>query len=198
MAYEFEDPLCQRIWDRAGTKSQIWAFAWRESPATFENHWKKKTKKMSQEEKEELTKTIFLAATAQEKYRKDEMKHKSLFRPKGIAVWFNSGDWGSDIGSHAELKERTQVNKCHCGRDVHGPNYDKCDYHLGTKEGKLVGWEVEMMRKNYIGQDLNCKYLNQLHMPGNFMEIVKLINIWNKTAHNGHVKMYKSNRYNKN
>lgn len=150
LAYQFKDKLCERLYYRARTKSQIWGFAWRESPKTLENHWDKHTKGMTEEEKLELLKACFLSADAQEKYRKEEMKHKALFRPKGIAPWFSSGGWGDGIDDEGTLKEDRVFKLCKCGKETHGPTFTECADCLGKdKNGRLKGWEAEKMREYY-------------------------------------------------
>jgi len=118
MAYIFEDPHCQTIWDLAQPKGDkhLTAFAWRENPASLERAWKRATVRKSEEEKSALIQEIKLSAQAQNRYRR-ELKttgHK-LVRPKGISVWINSGSWAEEIGSHSELREKAKAEKCKCG-----------------------------------------------------------------------------------
>ena len=117
MAYDFTDKRAERLYYRASAKGHYTAFAWREDPARRESHWKKVIRIKTEEQIEALMKKIFLAAEAQERYRKAQQKSGvKLWRPKGIAVWIKAGSWGDDIGSHSELKIKAEPKKCRkCG-----------------------------------------------------------------------------------
>ena len=117
-SYQFSDDRCKQLFEAAYPVKHFKGFAWRESPQTLDNHWKRATSGKTPAEKDELLKVCLLAGEAQTKYRMEQEKHgERLHRPKGIAVWFNSGSYYDDIGSHAELKEKSEAKKCHCGQN---------------------------------------------------------------------------------
>ena len=65
---------------------------------------------------DELTKQMILALQAQIRYRA-ECKKTGVFHPnwKGPGPWITQKCWRDEIGSHAELKEKSEARKCHCG-----------------------------------------------------------------------------------
>ena len=112
-SYPFKDDRCRKLYEAAYPTKHYKGFAWKESPKTLENHWTKETRGKTEKEKDELLKTCLLAGEAQTKYRiEKERSGESLHRPRGIAVWFNAGDYYSEIGSHAELKEKAASKIC--------------------------------------------------------------------------------------
>ena len=141
-AYNFKHDRAARLYSAAQPKGHITAFAWREEPARLDKFWGTYTKGMSEEDQDELLKSCILAGDAQTRYRKDQQTAGDrLVRPKGIAVWFNAGGWGEEIGSHADLKQKHEGKYCSvegCPDLTHGPRFEYCAHHLNfTIDGKF-------------------------------------------------------------
>jgi len=142
--YQFSDTRCKQLFDAAYPVKHMKGFAWRESPKTLDNHWKRDTAGKTPAEKDELLTVCLLAGEAQTKYRMAQEKAgEKLYRPKGIAVWFNAGGYYDDIGSHAELAEKADAKICSvegCESAVLGSRFDVCEHHYQfSREGRLLG-----------------------------------------------------------
>lgn len=90
-------------------------------------------KKLVKESEAELYKKCELAIEAQARYRKeDRATGGHVAQPKMLSSWLRMGRWDEDIPSHAELKQKIEVNICSmpdCNSPVHGPKFELCDYH---------------------------------------------------------------------
>ena len=157
-SFEFKDDRCRQLYEAAYPKGHIRGFAWRESPKTLDNAWNRDTKGKTPEDKDELLKTCLLAGEAQTKYRIEQEKAgERLCRPKGIAVWFNAGDYFAEIGSHAELKEKAHQAECAvdgCSLPVYQPKGDKpfCIDHFSMDENGRMRDNCRLvaeLRKHY-------------------------------------------------
>lgn len=142
--YNFSNHYCFKLWELASPAEDkyIHAFAWREKPALLERAWSSATAKVSYAEEKILYDQIVLAAEAQERYRKQCLeKRQDIKRPPGIGSWINNGDWGMDIGSHADTKP-VELGVCSvsgCQSTVHGPRFKVCAHHLvNTAQQKEV------------------------------------------------------------
>ena len=67
---------------------------------------------------DETHKSILLAIEAQKRYRAAAAK-TGEFVPEWCmpATWLNQQRWLDEIASHADLKEKSESKKCHCGND---------------------------------------------------------------------------------
>ena len=140
--YQFSDGRCRQLFMAAYPVKHMKGFAWKESPKTLDNHWKRETSGKTTAEKDELLKVCLLAGEAQTKYRiAQEKAGERLFRPKGIAVWFNAGGYYDDIGSHADLTEKVESKICcidGCQYPALGSRFIHCEHHYQfTKQGRL-------------------------------------------------------------
>lgn len=128
-------------------------------------------------------------------------------------TWINQIGWDDEIPQIEGDGLKQGIKKCHCGRDVHGPQFDECDTHycmdkrgrikdiLGKvlKDGKMVDVYPSMppriLREYYVKQDINSIHIKSLIKPGNISDIMKIINVWSNTAHNAHVRERNVYRY---
>lgn len=112
--------------------------------------WEKLTKGMDEDELKAFHWTTEQAILAQRKAA-DKAKESGDFVPdwKHPATWLNAECWLDDLGDIQE-KPKAQLRKCkHCDRDVHGPSFDRCAYHLGFESGKLVHPFADELREQY-------------------------------------------------
>lgn len=74
---------------------------------------------------DETHKAILLAIEAQKRYRTAAAK-TGEFMPEWCmpATWLNQQRWLDEIASHADLAEKAESKKCHCGNDW------PCEIHI--------------------------------------------------------------------
>jgi len=98
----------------------------------------KKYQKITQEEHT----AILLAIDAQKRYRV-AAKKTGEFMPEWCmpATWLNQQRWLDEIPSHAEIKEKQNLNICcipDCNTQVYGKRFATCEYHYQHNEkGRL-------------------------------------------------------------
>lgn len=157
-SYTFTDDRCRKLFMAAYPVKHMVGFAWRESPKTLDNHWNRAVSGKTPEEKDEILKVCLLAGEAQSQYRMAQDKAgEKLYRPKGIAVWFNSGSQYDEISSFAALQERSAAKICiveGCSEPVHAPKEARayCLHHFCyDAENRLRGGLrlVPELRKYY-------------------------------------------------
>ena len=106
---------------------------------------------------------VLLALEAQKRYR-IEAKSLGEFIPewKHPSTWLNQECWLDEIGSHAELKQRHELQTCkHCSEPVHGPRFDVCSHHLEfTPDGRLNGVLMADELRAYYNQNPEIKTMN--------------------------------------
>ena len=137
-SFQFNDPLCEKLYSTAQPKGYMNAFAWRENNKGLDKSWSAWTKGWTQEKKEEFLDHLLDSAQAQTRYRKAQIESgKELGRPRGIAVWFNACGWDDEIGSHSELRqaEKKEFKGCRlCGKKVfEEPDDTLCAWHWTLK-----------------------------------------------------------------
>lgn len=127
-SFDFTSEAAKKLWERASPKGHKTAFAWRESPAGVDRAVTKVIRPMNEEQIEIWLADCMLSADIQSRYRGEQIKAgESLGRPKGLAVWVNDGDWGVEIGSTGELKQKQNEKNCKCGKPVQfGGNINQC------------------------------------------------------------------------
>lgn len=120
-SYNFTTEEAKRLWNRASPKgnSHKAAFAWRESPAGVDRTVSRIIRPMTKDQAKEWIDDCMLSADIQSRYRGEQIKAgDSIGRPKGLAVWLADGDWGAEIGSTGELKQKQNAKTCKCGKPV--------------------------------------------------------------------------------
>ena len=103
-----------------------------------------------QDPTEELEK-IFLAMEAHKKYDR-EARSRGIWiaRWKNVEAYINQRCWDIDLGSHAELKQKSVVPTCghpDCTEPVHGPSFKLCTVHLAESIDPLKEKRREALRK---------------------------------------------------
>lgn len=94
------------------------------SKAVALKSWGKKAKT------KDLADTIYGSLQAQVRYAADQDKHgQQPDRMPHLSTWLNQDRYSDEIGSHAEIREKVEANKCHCGKDVLGPKFKLCCEH---------------------------------------------------------------------
>lgn len=72
--------------------------------------------------------------------------------PVGAKVWIFQKRWNNYVTTPETNRGTKALRKCKCGQDVHGPKYDQCTTCLNFDNGRLKGWEAELMR-DYLKQN---------------------------------------------
>ena len=107
--------------------------------------WLKLVKGYEQTDLDEFTSKLVRAVDSQIR-RKKRDGDESLTYWKHPATWLNGECWLDDVEDIA-TKSTTQLSKClYCDREVHGPQFDRCQYHLGIDNGRLTHSFADEMR----------------------------------------------------
>ena len=120
----------------------------------LEKAWSTMTKTYSDESRESLLQEIELSVRAQAVFRRDSRRvGDHVPQPKLIASWIRKKRWRDQIESHADLKKKTELNKCKCGQLVIGPTFTECaPCHMKTLwdvKGTPIAAHAIKMRKWY-------------------------------------------------
>jgi len=162
--FNFTSPEAQALWDRAsptGDKHKT-AFAWRESPAAVDRAVTKVIRNMVDEQRAMWLADCLNAGEIQSRYRGEQLKAgERIGRPKGLAVWVNSGDWASEVGSTSELKQKQNDSRCRCGQPVtHAgqclPCYEKSNPNIYRDELRAIYSKNKFAK---TGKDENLEIL---------------------------------------
>ena len=109
--------------------------------------WKQVVRETGEDEAK-LYKKCELAIQAQARSRREDRERgQKPPQPKMLSAWLRAGRWDEQIESHVDRKSQ-KLSKClYCDREVHGPNFDRCQYHLGVDEkGRLTHSFADEMR----------------------------------------------------
>ena len=154
--FNFATDAAKELWGRSSPKGDAHkvAWSWRESPAAVDRAVTKIVRNMTEEQVKVWLADCMIAAEIQSRYRGEQIKSgEHLGRPKGLAVWLNSGDWASEVGSTSELKKKQVAQICStqgCGKPVHGDKFQVCQDHLPDSwaaDRNRIAIEMDMPRK---------------------------------------------------
>ena len=126
---------------------RFWAMYPRKvSKGSAKKTWLKLVKGYEKEDFDQFTTKIIRAVDSQVR-RKKRDGDESLTYWKHPATWLNGECWLDDVGDISE-KPKQHLSKClYCDREVHGPSFNRCQYHLGVDEkGRLTHSFADEMR----------------------------------------------------
>ena len=162
-----DDEEVDYLWGLALGKKSGWQYSdypvVKDKLPKFAEAWKKSKKKTQYKTGNSITvKMVEQYWIAESRQRRTDRERKvKVSQPVGATVWLNDERWNN--GVEAETQEiKREANKCHCGKDVHGPSFKECTECMNFEDGKLKGWEAEKMRDYFKKNNIEFGKLNNL------------------------------------
>ena len=118
------------------------------SKGSAKKTWLKLVKGYEKEDFDAFITKLVMAVDSQIR-RKKRDGDETLTYWKHPTTWLNGECWLDSVEDITENRP-VQLRNCYCGREVHGPKFDVCTFHLSVdKNGKYTHPPADLLRDYY-------------------------------------------------